>query len=84
VRVAATLLSIDADPATSFRCVEIVLASHVVLHDAHILELHTADVTLGRAGIRCAMLVTHMTPQAARVIIPLAYFTLHPALHTAA
>jgi hypothetical protein len=55
--------------------VQVVLASHVILHDAVVLEEHGADGALGGSG--GAMLLAHMAPQAARVVVAPAHTALH-------
>jgi hypothetical protein len=55
--------------------VQMMLASHVILHDAVVLEVHGADGALGGGG--GAMLLAHMAPQAPRVVVA----PTHPALH---
>jgi len=58
--------------------VQVMLASHVILHDAVVLEAHGADGALRRSG--GAMLLAHMALQAPRVIVPPAHPTLHLTL----
>ncbi len=55
--------------------IQVVLASHVILHDAVVLEVHGADGALGGGG--GAVLLAHMAPQAARVVVAPAYAALH-------
>ena len=58
--------------------IKVVLASHVILHDALVLEEHEADVALGgeAAGVRGPVLVPHVPPEAAHVVVATAHRTL--------
>jgi hypothetical protein len=55
--------------------IQVVLAPHVILHDAVVLEVHGADGALGGGG--GAMLLAHMAPQAPRVVVAPAHTALH-------
>ncbi len=61
--------------------VDIVLASHMILHDVLVLEVHAADVTLGGVG-GVLVLIADVAAKAARMNVPPAHLALHLPLHT--